>query len=154
MRPPVPLKGQGWVPHRLWVGERWVYERVRRLLKLIAAKTAGYDVPAALLDGLRDYLTGELQSTRTYDSEPLTPGMRALLCHVLAGLGQPPYGWLARLTERVADLDMEGRAHLAAAWLAAGSWTDFTNVTYTGPIIITDASTGTSTNKFYRAVTP
>lgn len=38
--------------------------------------------------------------------------------------------------------------------LAAGSWTDFTNFTYTAPIVITDASAGSGTNKFLRAVTP
>lgn len=35
-----------------------------------------------------------------------------------------------------------------------GSWTDFTNFTYTGPLVITDASAVPTTNKFYRAVTP
>lgn len=38
--------------------------------------------------------------------------------------------------------------------LAAGSWTDFTNFTYTGPISITNASALSGTNKFFRAVTP
>jgi hypothetical protein len=38
--------------------------------------------------------------------------------------------------------------------LAAGSWTDFTNFTYTGLIVITDTSPVTTSNKFYRAVTP
>jgi hypothetical protein len=41
-----------------------------------------------------------------------------------------------------------------APTLASGSWTDFTNFNYTGPIVITDASAGLSTNKFFRAVTP
>ena len=35
-----------------------------------------------------------------------------------------------------------------------GGWTDFTNFTYTAPTVITDASAGASTNKFFRAVTP
>jgi trimeric autotransporter adhesin len=34
------------------------------------------------------------------------------------------------------------------------TWTDLTNFTYTGPTVITDASTGTASNKLYRAVTP
>ncbi len=38
--------------------------------------------------------------------------------------------------------------------LAAGPWTDFTNFTYAGPIVITDANAVTGTNKFSRAVTP
>ena len=38
--------------------------------------------------------------------------------------------------------------------LAAGSWPDLTNFTYTGPTVITDASAVSTTNTFYRAVTP
>ena len=38
--------------------------------------------------------------------------------------------------------------------LAAGSWIDFTNFTYTAPTVITDADAGSGTNKFFRAVTP
>lgn len=38
--------------------------------------------------------------------------------------------------------------------LTAGPWTDFTNFTYTGPIVITDASALSGTNKFFRAITP
>jgi hypothetical protein len=38
--------------------------------------------------------------------------------------------------------------------LAAGSWTEFTNFTYTGPIPLTDTSTAGATKRFYRAVSP
>jgi hypothetical protein len=38
--------------------------------------------------------------------------------------------------------------------LAAGSWTDFTNFTYTGPSVITDTSTIATPKKSYRAVSP
>jgi hypothetical protein len=38
--------------------------------------------------------------------------------------------------------------------LAPGSWTDFTNFNYTAPLVITDASALSDTNKFFRAVTP
>jgi hypothetical protein len=38
--------------------------------------------------------------------------------------------------------------------LAVGDWTDFTNFTYTTPIVITDASALSGTNKFFRAITP
>jgi hypothetical protein len=38
--------------------------------------------------------------------------------------------------------------------LAGGSWTDLTNFTYAGPTVITDASAVSTTNTFYRAVTP
>jgi hypothetical protein len=37
--------------------------------------------------------------------------------------------------------------------LSPANWTDFTNFTYTGPVVITDPS-GSGTNKFFRAVTP
>jgi len=40
----------------------------------------------------------------------------------------------------------------ASPVLPAGSWTDLTNFTYTGPITITDSSTPGPTNRFYRAV--
>jgi hypothetical protein len=36
----------------------------------------------------------------------------------------------------------------------AGSWADLTNFTYTGPIVITDASAVGATNTFYPAVSP
>ena len=37
--------------------------------------------------------------------------------------------------------------------LAAGSWTDFTNFTYTAPVVITVPVFG-NTNRFFRAITP
>ena len=37
--------------------------------------------------------------------------------------------------------------------LAAGSWTDFTNFTYTAPVVITVPVAG-NTNRFFRAITP
>jgi hypothetical protein len=42
----------------------------------------------------------------------------------------------------------------SSASLAAGSWTDFTNFTYTGPRVISDRSAATGPKKFYRAVSP
>ena len=38
--------------------------------------------------------------------------------------------------------------------LSPGSWTDFTNFTYTLPVAITDSPVVSGTNKFFRAVTP
>jgi hypothetical protein len=38
--------------------------------------------------------------------------------------------------------------------LAAGSWTDFTNFTYTGPLVIRDPSAAAGPKKYYRAVSP
>jgi hypothetical protein len=40
------------------------------------------------------------------------------------------------------------------ASLASGSWTDFTNFTYTGPTVIRDTAGVGTTNRFYRAVSP
>ena len=37
---------------------------------------------------------------------------------------------------------------------AAGNWSDLTNFTYTGPIVITDQSAVSGPKKFYRAVSP
>jgi hypothetical protein len=37
--------------------------------------------------------------------------------------------------------------------LAAGSWTDYTNFTYTAPVVITVPIAG-NTNRFFRAITP
>jgi alpha-galactosidase len=42
---------------------------------------------------------------------------------------------------------------LTSPSLAAGSWTDFTNFTYTGPMVISDPSAANGP-KFYRAVSP
>lgn len=38
--------------------------------------------------------------------------------------------------------------------LSPPNWTDFTNFTYSGPIVFTDATVVNGTNKFFRAVTP
>jgi hypothetical protein len=38
--------------------------------------------------------------------------------------------------------------------LADGTRKDFTNFTYTGPVVITDASASAASNKFFRAVSP
>ena len=38
--------------------------------------------------------------------------------------------------------------------LTPPSWTDFTNFTYAGPVLIADISAGSDSNKFFRAITP
>ena len=38
--------------------------------------------------------------------------------------------------------------------LEAASWTDFTNFTYTGPILFNDTSAVAGPRRFYRAITP
>jgi len=42
----------------------------------------------------------------------------------------------------------------AASAPGTGSWTDFTNFTYAGPIVITDPSASSTSNRLFRAVTP
>ena len=41
-----------------------------------------------------------------------------------------------------------------SASLASGSWSDLTNFTYTGPVVITDLTATATPRRFYRAVTP
>ena len=50
----------------------------------------------------------------------MTNNTRAFICHVLAVFGDPPHGWMGRLAEQSEALDVAGRAHLAAAFFAAG----------------------------------
>ena len=38
--------------------------------------------------------------------------------------------------------------------LPGNSWTDFTNFTYTGPVVINDEPAGSTTKQFFRAVSP
>jgi hypothetical protein len=38
--------------------------------------------------------------------------------------------------------------------LDAGTWSDLTNFTYAGPIVITDPSAVAGPKKFYRAIAP
>jgi hypothetical protein len=42
----------------------------------------------------------------------------------------------------------------ASTSLSSPDWSEFTNFTYTGPIILVDASVLSGTNKFFRAATP
>ena len=83
---------------------------------LLRARQAGYRVDKQLTDPLVEYLAGEVQKV----DEKVDPNVRALLCSVLAGFGKPPQGWMDRLAERTDQLDMAGRADLAAAFLAGG----------------------------------
>ena len=89
---------------------------------LLAARHAGYTAEPRFVGELLKYLKAHLNADAGWAD--LTPGLddntRALLCHVLAGFGQPQEGWQARLAERLDRLDMGGRAHLAAAWQETG----------------------------------
>jgi len=80
------------------------------------ARRRGQNVNADLLDGLCRYLKNTLVDTGT----DISDNTRSLVCRVLSECGKAPRGWMSRLSEKVDDLDMAGRAHLAAAWMGAG----------------------------------
>ncbi|MFT5199252.1 MAG: hypothetical protein ACI87O_001918 [Planctomycetota bacterium] len=81
---------------------------------LVEARRAGFEVPASLSKPLMDYLAKQLRAGK----ESL--GNQALMCRVLAAFGRPHEGWMTRIQERLTELDVAGRAHLASAWLQLG----------------------------------
>jgi uncharacterized protein YfaS (alpha-2-macroglobulin family) len=84
---------------------------------LIQAQRAGRRVDAKFADEIAKYLEGELNRR---SDEPVDDNMRAHLCYVLAAFKHPQRGWMDRLSDRLDQLDVAGRAHLAAAWLELG----------------------------------
>ncbi len=84
---------------------------------LIRARQAGHAVPDDFIGELLGYLKSSLDA-HAYDA--VDDNTRALICFVLAASDQAQHGWMARLAERPDRLDVAGRAHLAAAYLAAG----------------------------------
>jgi uncharacterized protein YfaS (alpha-2-macroglobulin family) len=84
---------------------------------LVQAQRAGRKIDARFLDALAKYLESELGKTM---SDGIDDNMRVHICYVLAAMKSPQHGWLSRLSDRAAQLDMAGRAHLAAAWLEIG----------------------------------
>jgi uncharacterized protein YfaS (alpha-2-macroglobulin family) len=84
---------------------------------MVEARRAGHNVDAGFAEDLARYLNAQLESR---DREDLDANQRAQLCCVVAAMKGPPMGWLARLSEQHQELDMAGRAHLAAAWMQAG----------------------------------
>jgi uncharacterized protein YfaS (alpha-2-macroglobulin family) len=83
---------------------------------LLDARDHGVPVDARLLTGLQKFL----DQTLARSGNDIDASTRAAICHVLARLGHPSAGWMSVLTERIDELDMDGRAHLALAWLHAG----------------------------------
>ncbi len=57
---------------------------------------------------------------KALNNDDCTFSERAQICFVLASWDQPVEGWMARLAERVDQLDMEARAYLARALQAVG----------------------------------
>ncbi|MDF1839139.1 MAG: hypothetical protein P1V35_14825, partial [Planctomycetota bacterium] len=99
-----------------WIGDSkpavWGSAYAARFL--VEARSAGFDVPQSLTQPLMDYLAGQLRKGEE------TLGNQALICRVLAAFGRPHEGWMTRIQERLSELDMAGRAHLASAWLQLG----------------------------------
>ena len=94
---------------------------------LLAARAAGYAVPADALDAALDWVRSRILEERVpYTSDTRSAGWRrdmrrrAAACHVLALAGRAPAGWIDRLCERTADLDFEARVHLAGALRESG----------------------------------
>lgn len=77
----------------------------------------GYAVDSQFRDELLDYLTAILHGR---NGESISLQTKAQICLVLAKFQQPEEGWMTRLTEQLAELDMASRADLASAWNAIG----------------------------------
>ena len=86
---------------------------------LVRAARAGHKIDPRFLEELTKYLKSELARYEN-GAEGMDASTRAQLLHVLAAFGEPDEAWMARLTEKVNDLDIAGRAHLAAAWFEIG----------------------------------
>lgn len=84
---------------------------------LLQAKRNNHEIPEAFIKGLLDYLERTLKEQQDVVVDENT---RAFMVRVLAGFDRPSEGWMNTLGERLEKLDMEGRADLAAAWLAVG----------------------------------
>lgn len=84
---------------------------------LLEAQNAGYKVDPRFTRELVKFLASRLKDT---DDGELDINTRALICRALAGFGEPPHGWMARLAEQKDKLDVAGLAHLAGAFHAAG----------------------------------
>ncbi|MBN1818254.1 MAG: hypothetical protein JW828_12920 [Sedimentisphaerales bacterium] len=83
---------------------------------ILEAVQAGHMIDPRFRDELLKYLDSRLNAT--YEDIPLNT--LALICHVLSGFDRPRLGWMNRLAELADKLDLAGRAHLAAAFHAAG----------------------------------
>jgi uncharacterized protein YfaS (alpha-2-macroglobulin family) len=84
---------------------------------LLQAQRAGHAVDPRFTHELLEYLQASLYGR---NGEKPDDNMRAMIVHVLAGFGRPEQGWISRLSEQADQLDIAGRAHLAAAWIEVG----------------------------------
>ncbi|MCC5831259.1 MAG: hypothetical protein JJU36_17610 [Phycisphaeraceae bacterium] len=84
---------------------------------LVRAGQAGVRVDPRMRERLAEYLEAELNAIQ---SRRMDPGIQALICRALAGLGRPSMGWMARLTDQIEHLDRAARLDLAHAWYRTG----------------------------------
>lgn len=84
---------------------------------ILAAREVGYPADAQFLTDLGKYLESVLDGQAGAKVDANT---QAFLCRILAAIDKPKLGWQSRLSDQVAFLDTEGRAHLAAAWIRVG----------------------------------
>jgi hypothetical protein len=84
---------------------------------LALAARDGHEAPAWLTRGVAAYLSREIDAV---GHRAPSANERAEICHVLAAFGRPPAGWMDRLAEKIPDLDIAGRAHLAGAFFETG----------------------------------
>lgn len=82
------------------------------------AKRAGFEPAGPFVTELCKYLNRSLR--RSENGESLDDNTRAVMLHSLAAFGQPQTAWMNKLQDRPDGLNLGGRAHLAAAWLATG----------------------------------
>jgi len=99
-----------------WPGDRYPnrWASIYAGTTLAEMRRQGRELEQRFAEPLLAYLKGAL------NADECTFAERAQLCFVLAAWDQPAEGWMARLAERVDQLDMEGRAYLARAWQAVG----------------------------------
>ena len=85
---------------------------------LTEAQNAGHQVDPRFTAELLKYIESLLQNTD--DENNFDRNTKALLCHILSANNKAPIGWMNSLAEQKKRIDTAGKAHLAAAFYAAG----------------------------------
>lgn len=107
---------------------------------LLEARNAGYEIDPRFTSELAKFLGSRLRATG--DKGPAT-GTQALICRVLATFGDPPHGWMARLSEQKDQLDAAALAHLASAFHAVGNRQRALSLVPDNPLLASVATTTT-----------
>lgn len=111
---------------------------------LAEAAQQGHSVDPQFRDELLDYLTAILHGR---NGDTVNVQIKAQICLVLAKFQHPEEGWMTRLTEQLAELDMSSRADLAMAWNAVG------RKDRALAILTEDTLTRTSPSSFHERIT-